>query len=95
MDNVGALLGIQAQIRSICCQCGSELRVDLAELVAKYGPAGTLVDRLERCRVVGCAGSTYYRAARTTGRPWTTLVRDPHLLETVVAITPAGRGHPD
>lgn len=83
------MLGIGALVRTRCCRCGIELRIELADLVSRYGPGGTLIDRLERCRVVGCIGSTYYLAARTHDRPWTVLVRDPDLIEGVVAITPS------
>jgi hypothetical protein len=61
-----------------------ELRVDLTELVALTGPGETLIDRLDRCRVVGCAGSACYLATRGFNRRWTVLVRDPELSAAVV-----------
>jgi len=88
MESAGAMLGTGALVRSRCCRCGTELRVELADLVARHGPTASLIDRLERCRVVGCTGSSYYLAARTYDRPWTVMVRDPGLIETVVAVTP-------
>jgi hypothetical protein len=86
-QTIGAMLGIRALVRSRCCVCGTELRVDTATLVARYGPSMTLIDTLERCPIVGCAGSIYFLAARSYDRPWTVLIRNPWLLQTIAAPT--------
>lgn len=79
MASIGALRAERAIVRSRCDQCGIQLRVDLEALAAHRGAAASLIDALGRCDVVGCCGSTYYLAARTYGRPWTALLRDPAL----------------
>lgn len=89
MDSVGAMLGMNGLVRTHCAQCGALLRVELEDIVARYGPGYSLVDRLERCRMVGCHGATIYRASRTYGREWTTLLRDPVLLASFETMPPA------
>ncbi|WP_242187183.1 hypothetical protein [Sphingomonas sp. CARO-RG-8B-R24-01] len=64
------------------------IRIELEDIVARHGPAYSLVDKLERCRMVGCIGSTYYLAARTYGRKWTALLRDPQLVATFENLPP-------
>jgi hypothetical protein len=88
MTCAGAMLAINALARSRCMTCGTLLRVDLADVVARHGPGHRLIDRLERCSVVGCTGSIFYLASRSYGRPWTTLVRDPELAEAVATAAP-------
>lgn len=89
MASAGALLKMNALVRSRCVKCGTLLRVELEDIVARHGPGWSLVDRLDRCRMIGCAGSTFYLASRTYGREWTTLVRDPELLASLDALPPA------
>lgn len=89
MESAGSMLRMNALVRSRCAKCGTLLRVELEELVARNGPGYSLVDRLERCRLVGCIGSTFYVASRTYGRDWTTLLRDPALVATFEAAVPA------
>jgi hypothetical protein len=42
-------------------------------LVAQHGADWTLIDRSERCAVVGCSGSSVYLASWSYGRPWRVL----------------------
>lgn len=88
-DDAGAMLRINALVRSRCARCGTLLRVELEDIVARHGPGYSLIDRLDRCRMVGCVGSTFYLASRTYGRAWLTMLRDPALIETFDAIAPA------
>ena len=53
------------------------MRAELEDIVARHGSDYSLVDKLERCRMVECEGSTFYLASRTYGREWVTLLRDP------------------
>lgn len=80
MDSAAEMLRMNAQVRSQCSKCGTLLRVELEDIVARHGRDHSLVDRLERCRMIGCIGSTFYIASRTYGRAWTTLLRDPALI---------------
>ena len=80
MDSAGEMLRMNALVRMRCAKCGTCLRVELEDVVARRGPGWSLVDRLERCRMVGCSGSTVYVASRTYGRDWTTLLREPELV---------------
>jgi hypothetical protein len=91
--NIGAMQRIGAHIRSQCCNCGTQLRVDVDDLVARYGPAASLIDVLDRCAVVGCSGSIFYLAARTYDRPWLTLLRSPMLRATLVPPVRGEAGH--
>lgn len=89
MDHVGSMLRVNALVRTRCAKCGTLLRVELEDVVARHGPGYSLVDRLERCRMVGCVGSTFYLASRTYGRAWLTMLRDPALIADLDAIAPA------
>ncbi len=89
MDSAGAMLRMNALVRSRCVKCGTLLRVELDELVARHGVGHSLIDRLERCRMVGCVGSTIYLASRTYGRDWTTLLRDPALIASLGSLPSA------
>jgi len=88
MENAGDLLQMKALVRSRCCQCGTLMRVEMEDVVARHGPGYNLVDKLERCRMVECIGSTFYLATRTYGGQWTTLLRDPKLLEVFEELPP-------
>lgn len=88
MDGVGEMRRMNALVRSRCAACGTLLRVDLDDVVARHGPGYSLVDRLERCRMVGCAGSTFFLASRTYGQTWTTLLRDRALRQTFATLPP-------
>ncbi len=88
-DHVGSMLRVNALVRTRCAKCGTLLRVELEDVVARHGPNHSLVDRLERCRMVGCVGSTFYLASRTYGRAWLTMLRDPALIADLDAIAPA------
>lgn len=82
------MLRLNAKLRSRCCACGTLMRVDLGEMVARHGPGHGLIDRLDRCRMVGCAGSVFYLAARAHGQDWTMLVRDADLLARFADLPP-------
>lgn len=89
MESAGTMLAINAMVRTRCAKCGTLLRVELEELVARHGPGLSLIDRLGRCRMVGCVGSTFYLASRTYGREWTSLLRDPALIASFETVAPA------
>jgi len=89
LDNAGTMLRMNALVRSRCAQCGTLLRVELEDVVARRGPGYSLVDKLDRCRMVGCSGSAFYLASRTYGREWTTLLRDPALIASFETLPPA------
>lgn len=61
MDRAAEMLRMSALVRFRCAKCGTLLRADI---VARHGGGVSLVDRMERCRIVGCAGSTFYLASR-------------------------------
>ena len=89
MESAGTMLRMNALVRSRCAKCGMLLRVDLDAIVARFGASYSLVDRLDRCRVVGCVGSSFYLASRTYGREWTTLLRDAALVSSFEMLAPA------
>lgn len=88
MTSAGAMLQIGALVRSRCVQCAALLRVELEDVVARHGPDHDLFDRLERCRAVGCIGSTYYLAARTYGGDWRVMLRDPAMRAKLCDVPP-------
>ncbi len=89
MDSVGAMLRMKVLVRARCTQCGTLLRIELEDVVARHGPGYSLVDRLDRCRMVGCIGAAFYLVSRTYGGEWTTLLRDPGLLASFGTLPPA------
>ena len=89
MDSAGTMLAIDALVRTRCTHCGTLLRVELEDVVARHGPNHSLVDRLDRCRMVGCVGATFYVASRSYGRAWTKLLRDPALVASFETLPPA------
>lgn len=88
MRSAHTMLRMKALVRSRCAKCGTLLRVELEDIVARHGPGYSLVDRLERCRMVGCVGTTFYVASRTYGREWTALLRDPALVDSFDTLAP-------
>ena len=88
-DSAGSMLGMNALVRSRCVKCGTLLRVELEDIVARHGVGYSLVDRLERCRMVGCIGTTFFLASRTYGREWMTLLRDPAIVRRFEQLAPA------
>lgn len=88
MDSAGTMLAMNVLVRSRCGTCGTLLRGELEEVVARFGPGHSLIDRLERCRMVGCVGSTFYLAARTYGGEWTALLRDSALVTSFESAAP-------
>lgn len=64
------------------------MRVDLHDVVARHGPGYSLVEKLVRCRMVGCISLTFYLASQTYGGEWTTLLRDPDLVASFEDLPP-------
>lgn len=89
---VGAMSKRNILVRSQCRRCGALMRVDPADLVARYGAGHSLIDTQERCRMVACDGAAYYLAARTYGAPWRVLLDDPVLKEGLEGRPPAVTG---
>lgn len=88
MNSAGAMLRMNALVRCRCAKCGVLLRVELEDVVARHGASYSMIDKLERCRMVGCIGSTFYMASRTYGRDWMTLLRDPALIASFETLPP-------
>ena len=88
MDSAGTMLRMNTLVRSRCAKCGTLLRVELEDVVARHGAGYSLFDRLERCRMVGCVGATFYVASRTCGQKWAALLRDPALLDSFAMLAP-------
>lgn len=88
MESAGEMLRMKALVRTRCCGCGTLMRADLDDIVARHGPGYSLIDKLERCRMVGCISSTFYLASRTYGGQWTPLLRDPELVASFEALPP-------
>lgn len=80
---VGVMARRNILIRSQCRRCGALMRVDPADLVARYGAGWSLIDTQERCRMVACDGAAFYLAARTYGAPWHVLLEEAALRETL------------
>ena len=87
-DSAGLMLGMNALVRSRCVKCGTLLRVELGDVVARHGSACSLVERRERWRMVGCIGTTFFLASRTYGREWITLLRDPAIVRRFEQLAP-------
>ena len=81
--SVGTLHSSLARVRSHCRDCGIQQVVETDVLMAMYGPAASLVNRVGRCSVVGCQGAVYYTAYKTYGRMQIRLVTDPDLIERI------------
>ena len=64
LDDAGTMLRMKALVRCRCAKCGTLLRVELEDVVARHGAGYSLVDRLDRCRMVGCDGTAFYAASR-------------------------------
>jgi hypothetical protein len=88
MDSLAEMPPMNALVRTRCATCGTLLRVERLDVVARHGAIHSLVDKLERCRMVGCIGSAFYVTSRTYGGAWTTLLRDPALVESFQTLTP-------
>jgi hypothetical protein len=88
MDSAGDMLRMRAMVRTRCWKCGTLMRAELEDIVARHGSNYSLVDKLERCRIVECDGSTLYLASRTFGRKWITLLRDPRLMKVFQELPP-------
>ena len=82
MESAGVMAQLRVLVRTRCCKCGAEMRVEAAEVAALHGAGACLIDRVERCRMVACDGSAAYLASRTYGQAWTLLLRDPELIAT-------------
>ncbi|MBY2930700.1 hypothetical protein FIM10_18635 [Sphingomonadales bacterium 56] len=76
----GTLLAAGAHLRSQCLVCGTRQRVDVSALVTLNGALWSPIDALDRCTIVGCAGSVHYCARRGFDRPWIRLIGDPELV---------------
>ena len=48
MDSAAEMLRMNALVRTRCSKCGTLLRVELDDVVARHGPGYSLVDRLDR-----------------------------------------------
>ena len=81
---------MNALVRTRCFKCRTLLHVEFELLVARHGSSYSLVDKLERCRMVGCIGSAFYTVSRTYGPDWKTLLRDPDLIASFETL-PAAR----
>ncbi len=88
INSAGEMLRMKALVRIRCCKCGTLMRAELDDIVARHGPDYSLVDKLERCRMVECEGSTFYLASRTYGREWMTPLRDPRLMKAFEELPP-------
>ena len=64
------------------------MQAEQEDIVTRHGSDYSFVDKLECCRIVECEGSTFYRASRTYGREWMTLLRDPRLIKVFQELPP-------
>jgi len=69
------------QVRTRCRRCDVLMRSDLSDLAGRYGANMCLIDRQERCRMVGCDGAAFYLATPRYGGPWHILLADPRLMK--------------
>ena len=88
MESAGEMLRMKAQVRTRCCKCGTLMRAELEDIAARHGPGYSLIDKLERCRMVECHGSNFYLVSRTYGCEWITLLRDPRLIAVFEELPP-------
>lgn len=61
-QTVGAMAAEGVAVRAWCRSCGLVLEVSPAMLAAYHGPDFSLVNRLARCRKVGCSGEVFFLA---------------------------------
>jgi len=74
--NLASLYSTKSLVRSQCYCCGIQQRVDLPAKIAHLGPGASLIDRAERCSIVGCQGQLFFLCATTYGRQWIPLVSE-------------------
>jgi hypothetical protein len=79
--SIGLMRHRKIQVRTQCRRCGVLMRADLSDLAGRYGANMCLIDRQERCRMVGCDGAAFYLATLRYGGPWHRLLADPRLIE--------------
>lgn len=80
---LGAMARRPLHVRSCCVGCGIQLRVEPKALAAVHGPAASLIDRIDRCAVVGCDGAVYYEVSLPFRQSWIRLVSKPALIELI------------
>ena len=59
---VGAMVAAGVRVRAWCRTCGLVLEVSPAMLAAYHGADFSLVNRLAKCRKVGCDGEVFFLA---------------------------------
>ncbi|WP_206245858.1 hypothetical protein [Novosphingobium terrae] len=95
--NLGALHANKAYVRSQCDTCGIQHRVNVAEQILLHGPGATLIDRLDRCTIVGCRGTVFFTSASGIGRTAIPMVSDNGRIKNAAApvnaaMLPSGKG---
>ena len=70
-------------VRSRCLGCGIQLRVDPKAMAAALGPGASLIDRTDRCSVVGCQDPIYYEVSLPFRQSWIRLVRNSEMIELI------------
>jgi len=75
-QTLGAMNSHILHVRSQCRDCGIEQRVDVEALCAKYGGGASLIDRTDRCSLVGCGGVISYSVSLPFRGFWIRLIRD-------------------
>ncbi len=66
---IGGMIRAGARVRATCRKCKVCLDVDLAPLLVRLGPEGTLLDRHPKCRVFNCDGTVIFTASVGEGTP--------------------------
>ncbi len=59
---VGAMAASGTDVRAWCRKCSLVLKVSPAMLAAYHGPDFSLMNRLTKCRQVGCDGTVFFLA---------------------------------
>jgi len=89
MRSAGLLAGSNSRVRTRCPECGALMRVDLADIVARYGGDCSLIDRRENCRLVECTGQAFYLAQWSYGQAWRILLTDREQLDDIATLPTA------
>ena len=89
MRSTGLLARTNSRVRTRCPGCGALMRVDLADILARHGPDGSLIDRREDCRLVECTGRAFYMAQWSYGQAWRIMLSDRSQLAEIAMLPPA------
>lgn len=64
----------KTRVRCSCRKCNVTLEVNVRLLMAYHGEHYSLIDKIARCRVVGCGGEVFFLASAGEASPYRPLL---------------------